>query len=226
MRHLHLIDCDSTQDVLKEQLSQGTSSESILVSCENQLKGRGRGDHTWASMSGTLCFSLSLSAHSIPSFTAIEISVLVARFFESKGRVIKLKWPNDLFNREDKKCAGVLVQSHSDIMMAGIGLNLFSESPEFGGVYEASFEVEKKSWCHELAEFILKNRYQNSADLTLDWEKRCRHLNERVSVEEAGVVKTGIFVGLGIHGEAVLRDGALEHHLYNGSLRISPTRLS
>ncbi len=226
MIHVHLIDCDSTQDVLKEQLSLRTSSETILVSCENQLKGRGRGDHNWSTMPGTLCFSLSLSPHPVQSFTAIEMSVLVARFFETKGRMIKLKWPNDLYTLDGKKCAGILVQTHADKMMAGIGINLFSESLEFGGVYEAAFEVEKKSWCEELAEFILQNRYLNDQKLTQDWQERCHHMNEEVSVEESGVLKTGIFTGLGLHGEAVLREGNLEHHLYNGSLRRVTTRLS
>lgn len=211
-------ECDSTQDVLKEQLRTHGSSRTLLVSCENQLKGRGRGDHTWENMSGTLCLSLSLDAHAIPSFTSLEMSVLVARFFEQKGRKLKLKWPNDLFNANGAKCCGILIQNGQEKMVVGIGLNLFSDRPEFGGIFESGFEIDKKNWAHELAEFIVSHRYHGPQDLKNDWEARCLHWNQDVVIKENNEEFKGKFISLGQHGEAVLKSHANEIHVYNGSL--------
>ena len=220
MMHLHLNECDSTQDVLKEQLRKEPQHRTYLVSCENQLKGRGRGDHIWENMPGTLCLSLSHDPHITPSFTALEISVLVARFFEKKGQRLKLKWPNDLYNQHGQKCCGILVQNSQDIMMTGIGLNLFSDHPEFGGIYEGAFELDKKNWASDLAEFIITHRYTSTPDLINDWELRCFHLGAEVRILENGEEFRGKFERLGEHGEAVLMTSHGETHLYNGSLRI------
>lgn len=220
MMHVHLIECDSTQDVLKEQLRMTAGTTTVLVSCENQLKGRGRGDHLWSTMEGTLCFSIGLAAHHVPSFTALEISVLIARFFELKGKKLGLKWPNDLFSSDGKKCAGILVQNSADMMMTGIGLNLFSESVQFGGVFDSAFPIDKESWSEEIAFFIIQNRYLKNSDLVSDWNERCLHLHMNVQIEESGERKSGIFMGLGENGEALLQTENGIEHLYNGSLKI------
>lgn len=219
MLHIHLIDCDSTQDALKEQLRNHSENECILVSCENQLKGRGRGDHVWQPMPGALYLSVNVTPHAVPSFTAIELSLLIARFIESKGKRLMLKWPNDLYTEDEKKCAGVLVQGSADVMLAGIGINLFSDSAAFGGVFESSFEVDKKSWCLELASYILSHRYPETETLRRDWEARCLHLNQEVTITEGETSTRGLFVGLGVHGEARLQTEAGTQRLYNGSLR-------
>lgn len=218
IRHVHVNECDSTQDILKEQLSD-SSLDNILVSCDHQLKGRGRGSNTWSVMPGTLCFSLSLRAHAEQSFTALEVSLLITKFFETKGKYLKLKWPNDIWNEDFKKCCGVLLQNSHNVMVSGIGLNLFSDSPEFGGVYDAPFESDKRIWAHDIADYIVKNRFERTEDLKREWDKRCFHLNTEVTITENGETFTGIFQGLGSHGEAVLITPDGEMHIYNGTLR-------
>lgn len=220
IKHIHLNDCDSTQELLKEQLNNQTGSEQILVSCENQISGRGRGENKWNSMPGTLCFSLNLKAHPVMSYTALEVSVIIARFFELKGKKLKLKWPNDLWNENSKKCAGILIQANQNVLLTGIGINLFSYDEEFGGVFPGAFEIDKKVWCLEIAEFIFNNRYQDLQTLRADWLSRCGHLNQLVKITEGNEVFEGVFQGLGEHGEAeVCSDGQI-NHIYNGSLRI------
>lgn len=219
-RHIHVIDCDSTQDILKEQLMAETSPVQFLVSCENQNQGRGRGENIWKAMPGTLCFSFNLEPHPVMSYTALEISVLVARFFETKGQVVKLKWPNDLWDTQGKKCAGILVQGSNNLFMAGIGLNLFSNDKNFGGVYEDAFEIDKKTWSNEIADYILANRYKDIRPLQKDWLERCGHLNQMVKVTEGSDVVEGIFQGIGDHGEALVCRDTKTVRIYNGSLRM------
>ena len=221
IKHVHLDECDSTQDRLKEQLNNPDHSEQILVSTDNQISGRGRGEKKWETLPGTLCFSLNIKPHTQLSFTALEVSVIIARFFEQKDRYLKLKWPNDLWDENLRKCGGILIQGNQSNLMAGIGLNLFSDNSEFGGIFSQAFSVDKKHWSKEIAEFILNNRYTDTEQLKRDWLSRCGHLNQMVQIIEGNDTTEGIFQGLGNHGEAeVCTDGKV-NHIYNGSLRFS-----
>lgn len=219
IRHIHLDVCDSTQDLIKEQTADG--SEAILVSTNKQQKGRGRGSNSWEEIPGTLCFSLTVEPHRVLSFTALEISLLISRFFEYEGSRIGLKWPNDLWDSKQKKCGGILVQGSGSKFYAGIGLNLFSSHTEFGGVFGETFEFDKKSWSLKIAEFILSHRYSDTETLRKDWEIRCPHMGYRVTISEGSEVNEGIFLGLGDTGEARLQTMEGTKSFYNGTLRIT-----
>ena len=220
IKQTHVNECDSTQDLLKEQLNKESPAETILISCEYQTSGRGRGDNLWKAMPGTLCFSLNIQPHAVMSFTALELSVLVARFFESKNIDLKLKWPNDLWNKDLKKCGGILVQGTQNLFYAGIGLNLYSSNESFGGIFDREFQFDKKELAREVAEFILNHRYSDTDQLQKDWLLRCGHLNEIVIIADGIDRIEGVFQGLGKYGEAlVCRDGRI-NKLFNGSLRL------
>jgi len=218
-KFIHIDRCDSTQDLLKEQLTQSEQDE-LTVSCEHQTNGHGRGINTWDDSPGTLCFSMTIHPHIKVTFTSLEISVLIRQFFAIKGREIKLKWPNDLITLDGKKCGGILVQNSGPHYLAGIGINLFQNPDAYGGIYETSFPIEKKEWAKELSHFIRSNRYQNTEDLAHDWIQSCAHINQKVRVFEGDNEISGVFSGLGPYGEAVLENDQGIQHLFNGSLRL------
>lgn len=218
-KFIHVDRCDSTQDLLKEQLT-GNESQQLTISCELQTQGRGRGVNNWRDSAGTICFSMSIHPHPKATFTALEISTIIADFFASKGKKIQLKWPNDLFSLEGKKCGGILVQSFGSTYMAGMGINLFQDGDDFGGVYEASFELEKKIWAKELSDSIRSHRYENTDLLVEKWKSYCFHLNKTVRIFEGIEETIGEFVGLGQYGEAILKNETGLHHMFNGSLRL------
>lgn len=211
--------CESTQDLLKEQLMHETVNE-LTVGCEQQTKGHGRGNNTWVDSPGTLCFSMTVTAHEKVTFTALEISLLILQFFSSKGKEIKVKWPNDLITLDNKKCGGVLVQNSGSYYLAGCGLNLFQNESEYGGIYECAFPIEKKAWIEELSDFIRAHRYDNTEKLSHDWLQNCSHSNQEVRIFEGDQETRGTFIGLGAHGEAILKNAQGIHHLFNGSLRL------
>lgn len=219
IRHIHVNECDSTQDLLKEQINNNQSTENVLVSCEHQTLGRGRGENKWTAMKGTLCFSMNLTPHSVMSYTAIEVSVLIAKFFKTKNQELKLKWPNDLWDTKLNKCGGILIQGSQNNFYAGIGINLFSSDKNLGSVFEAEFEIEKQRWAYEIAEFILNNRYTSSTKLRQDWLHSCGHLNQEVEITETGEKHRGMFLGLGEYGEALVLIDNETQKFFNGSLR-------
>ncbi len=218
IKHIHVDACDSTQDLIKEQTS--TDEETLLVSANKQLKGRGRGQNIWEDLPGTICFSLRIEQHKIMSFTALEISLLIARFFEFEGCKLGLKWPNDLWDSRMTKCGGVLVQGSGSKLIAGVGINLFSNNTLYGGVYLEPFEFDKKAWSFRIAEYILNNRYKDTEALSRDWELRCPHLGSSVTITEGSELMTGVFKGLGEFGEALLHTEEGEKKIFNGTLRI------
>lgn len=221
IRHIHVDECDSTQDILKEQLDTHGGEQTFLVSCELQSAGHGRGGKSWTYQTGSLCFSFNIKPHHIMSFTALELAVLIARFFETKGRAVKLKWPNDIWDKNHKKASGILVQGKDGHMLAGIGLNLFSTLEEFGGVYPEAFPFNRKEWAKDIAQFILNNRYEDTEKLKKDWNERCGHLGLGVRVFEGEEETRGVFLGLGDYGEARLDVNGEVKSLFNGSLRLT-----
>jgi BirA family biotin operon repressor/biotin-[acetyl-CoA-carboxylase] ligase len=218
IRQIHLNECDSTQDILKEQLKQNIT-DLILVSCENQNSGRGRGENKWKSMPGTVCFSLNIKPHDVLSFTALELSVIVVKFFETRSKRLKLKWPNDLWDETKKKCGGILIQTNQNLLVAGIGINIFSDDENLGGVFNQPFRIDKKAWAYELGKFIHDNRYDSTEHLKKDWLKRCAHIDQMVRITEADESFEGIFVGIGDNGEALLLIDSQIKRIFNGSLR-------
>ncbi len=221
IKQIHLEQCHSTQDVLKEQFNSEDEIETILVSCENQISGRGRGENNWSCMKGTLCFSINIPPHPLMSFTAIELSVIISDYFESKNRSLLLKWPNDLWDMNHKKCAGILVQGNQKNLFAGVGINLFSSEIEFGRVFDQECPLNKESLSQEIATYIVTHRIHNVETLKNKWLKRCGHLNKNVTIIEGEQKTRGNFIGIGEFGEALIETSIEIKKLYNGSLKIN-----
>lgn len=219
MKHIHLDSCDSTQDYLKEQLAQDQSEE-LLISCENQIQGHGRNQKKWEPLPHSLYFSFIVKPNEKVTWTAIELSVIISDyFFKRFGEELKLKWPNDIYDSRSKKCGGILVQQSHQKNIAGIGLNLESNQ-EWGGIFEKSpTQFSKKEWCADIVEYIMQNRISNTNDLRMRFLNRCMHYERQVSITEGDETHSGIFIGLGDWGEALIKDEQKTHHLYNGSLR-------
>lgn len=217
MKHIHLEQCDSTQDVLKEQL-KSNPEETLLISTNFQISGRGRGENKWVPTEGGLYFSVNLDPHPVVSFMAMEISVVIAEFFENHHRSVKLKWPNDIWDRQRRKCAGILVQGQNNHYLAGIGINLFSVDENLGGIFEDNFSINKETWSYEIASYITSHRIHDVEILQKKWLDRCGHLNEKVLIREGSDIVQGIFRGIGPYGEALLETTEEIKKIYNGSL--------
>lgn len=218
LKHIHSSVCHSTQDIIKEQLSADSSINELLVSTEQQVNGHGRGIKKWIDMPGSVCFSFIVKPHVIPSYTALEISVIILNFFRETD-LLKLKWPNDIINSSGLKCGGILIESNQSKMIAGIGLNLFSDNKEFGGIKSNPIPFNKKDLSIQLYQFITSNRYLSTELLKQDWIKYCSHLNKKVLITEDSQSYEGIFIGLGDYGQAIIQADDNQLQIFNGTLR-------
>ena len=80
MLHLHLSECESTQDRAFELIEQG--HENVLVSCEKQKAGVGRRNRKWFAARESLAISFNLRPSNPPTFTALELGALALAFIK------------------------------------------------------------------------------------------------------------------------------------------------
>lgn len=136
---MHGISCDysksteSTNDVAKEDAFNGLDAIQLYVTDE-QTKGRGRGNNTWATppVGSALLSSWSFQSAVVPT-PFITSMIGLGLFHAARATWPFLNWslkaPNDLYI-DDKKIAGLLVetltQGNQHRIIVGLGLNVFA----------------------------------------------------------------------------------------------------
>jgi BirA family biotin operon repressor/biotin-[acetyl-CoA-carboxylase] ligase len=137
---------------------------------DRQTAGRGRLGRVWNDGLGNFMGSTVVHlAPGDPSPTSIALLTGLAVHealtgFVAEGRVLRLKWPNDLLI-DDAKVAGILLEMKSGTVIVGIGINLagapevpgrkvaalsdFGPVPtrdQFAGALAEAFDIELQRW--------------------------------------------------------------------------------
>ena len=112
---------DSTNTELMRRARAGQTEPTLLVA-ERQTAGRGRMGRVWESAGAaqeaspaSLTFSLGLPlAPADWSGLSLAVGLAVAEGLDPDGSAgVRLKWPNDLWLADDRKLAGILVETAS-----------------------------------------------------------------------------------------------------------------
>jgi len=225
MNHTHLETCPSTQIFLKENLCDlrhKTGDENQLVSCLTQTAGIGRSDHLWTHFENALAFSCSFKLSAFITAPSLFLGVALIRYFEKNfKKKLGLKWPNDLYSLEGKKCGGLLCHAHGDTLIVGIGLNWGAvenhslNSLNAGAIFpdKKLCSEEKKSFPEKIYQSLLEElRCQD--DLITEWEKNCLHIGKQVILKNGKEEIAGVFRGITKEGSAIIEDKAY----HSGSL--------
>lgn len=211
---------DSTNTKAWELISENTPTGTVIIT-NNQLKGRGRHFNKWISIpSKSLTFSVILYPNALPN--QINLYSLIAGLSITDCLIenniqAQLKWPNDILIN-GKKVGGILCESKISggvikSMVIGIGLNINETIEEFpedlrNNVISLMIESEIQYQLEILLANILnhlEHRVQNRDEAQLiDWEKRCAHLNQKVTFNSGNEIVTGIFKGLSSTGQAII----------------------
>ena len=116
---------DSTNSELMRRARAGDSAPVLLVA-ERQTAGRGRLGRPWESAQHatqpiSLTFSLGLPlAPRDWSGLSLAVGVSVADSLDADGSIgIRIKWPNDLWTADDRKLAGILIETATAAASAG-----------------------------------------------------------------------------------------------------------
>jgi BirA family biotin operon repressor/biotin-[acetyl-CoA-carboxylase] ligase len=212
---------DSTNAKAWELVSENTQNGTVVIT-DNQTKGRGRQSNKWISIPDkSLTFSIILYPNAPPNkinLYSLIAGLAITDCLNEYDIQAKLKWPNDILIK-GKKAGGILCESKINggvikSMVIGIGLNVNDKTEEFPEVLRknaTSLMIENgKQYQLEilLAKFLnhLEHRIKNKETnlQLLDWEKRCAHLNQKVTFHSGNENVTGVFKGLSSNGQAVI----------------------
>ena len=120
----HYAEVGSTNDLAME-LARGDTPAGAIVSADFQTAGRGRRGAPWVAPAGSsVLMSLLLrpAAALPPAHLAILSGVGVANGLRALDVPAMIKWPNDIYV-DDRKVAGVLVETTGDAVVIGVGIN-------------------------------------------------------------------------------------------------------
>ncbi|RZK11827.1 MAG: biotin--[acetyl-CoA-carboxylase] ligase [Flavobacterium sp.] len=146
MKLIKLDAIDSTNDFLKELLTNNDPENFTIITAEAQNKGRGQMGSVWVSEKGknlTMSILVRDFLFDINQIYNLNISVAVAIITVLKGYDIpklSIKWPNDIMS-DNKKVGGILIENvikgatNIDSVI-GIGLNV--NQTNFDGLPKAS----------------------------------------------------------------------------------------
>lgn len=121
----------STLDKAHYLVEQKVFSPFTSVICHKQTAGRGQLRRKWESLTENLYVAIALP-NSYPFNTeaaAPAFGAIVAQALDNLGLKVALKWPNDLVqskNNSYQKVGGILLEERNDVLIAGMGINLFS----------------------------------------------------------------------------------------------------
>jgi BirA family biotin operon repressor/biotin-[acetyl-CoA-carboxylase] ligase len=128
---------DSTNQWMKNKLSEGGLPEGFVVRAGFQEAGRGQGTNRWESERGrNLLFSVLLRPEHIPIASQFLLSQLISlaivttlhQLFPDEKNSFSVKWPNDIY-WNDRKLGGILIENvlqgnRIKSCVIGVGLNI------------------------------------------------------------------------------------------------------
>ncbi len=126
----HHDEVGSTNAVAAERIATGAPA-GVVVVADRQTAGRGRLDRTWVDVPDGASLLASMTVP-LPERDATLVplvaGVAAADAAKRAGAHLRIKWPNDLVDAEDRKAGGILVERHEGPagpqLVVGIGVNL------------------------------------------------------------------------------------------------------
>ena len=130
IRHYYKI--GSTNSEAMYAAAEGAPEGTVFLA-EEQLAGRGRGDHSWHSARSAGIYCSVILRPEIPPYDALLLSLAAgvatrAAVLEVAPLPVDLKWPNDLLLGGKKFC-GILTEMHAEAtrvqhLVIGVGINV------------------------------------------------------------------------------------------------------
>lgn len=223
----------STNDYLKEFVSETTLENYTVITTNFQFQGKGQFDNIWHSKKDkNLLFSVLVKINDFKvmqqTYLNFAVSLAIYRALKSVLNDVKIKWPNDIMSRQKKIC-GILIENivkngkieHS---IVGIGLNVNQvDFPTYlKNVTSIKLDTKKETNCDLLLKKIVLSikeqikKIENKQFDTLqnDYKSVLYKMNEPTMFKD----KNGaIFIGKIIN---VSKQGKLEIELDDETIRV------
>jgi len=149
----HIEETTSTQQEARKLIAEGCAKTGDIVIADEQTAGRGRFGRTWISPKGGLYVTV---IHSADPLVSLKAGLAVVRALQSVGIKAGLKWPNDVL-AENRKIAGVLIETDGEHSLVGIGLNLAS-APLDSATCVARYvnKLDRIEWARMIADTLFE----------------------------------------------------------------------
>ena len=213
-------------------LAEAGAAEGTVVWARAQTGGRGRRGRRWDSPVGNLYCSTVLRPD-CPAPRAAElgfVAALAVADMVPAGRVVRVKWPNDVMV-DGGKIAGTLLESaigqsgHVDYVVAGIGLNVgfAPQLPEMrypGALLGSCVSVEQalERLTRGLAGRLDEWRRSGFEAVRRAWLAKAGPLGMEVDVKLSEGVVRGRFAGIDREGALLLDADAGPRRVVSGEL--------
>lgn len=196
-----------------------------------QTKGKGRIGNKWAtSDQGLFCsFAIKPNSYIFELFHyPYLIALIINQFLMSFKIYSKIKWPNDLLVNQ-KKISGILIESHENRLIIGIGINVNEERDVFLhqnlNATSMMIELNQAFIVTDLYTHLLKCIETNfdlysmqPQKIIEDWKKYTIHQNELVTCRVGTKVIVGEFTDIGEKGELILKQKEKRITVYAGEI--------
>lgn len=131
---IYLFDClDSTNQYALDHMSELENGDVILA--REQSAGRGRHGHVWHALKDQSMLASFVLKKNLPYEKIMHLSsyagYVLADILRAYGVKAWIKYPNDIYV-DDRKLAGILVETKANGAVIGIGVNLYDAPLETG----------------------------------------------------------------------------------------------
>jgi BirA family biotin operon repressor/biotin-[acetyl-CoA-carboxylase] ligase len=182
-----LEDIPSTQDAAAARAVDAP----VLVVAARQSAGRGRGGRRWETAPRALAASVAVRPDGWDGAQFPRLSLLAGLSARAVlGENIDCKWPNDLL-QGGAKVAGLLLEAAGDLVVIGLGVNLWWPDPPqgFGSLFDAdpgpgaAIDLASR-WCEDL---LARLERGPSAWGHEEYRLACRTIGRPVRWEPEGI---------------------------------------
>jgi BirA family biotin operon repressor/biotin-[acetyl-CoA-carboxylase] ligase len=221
---------DSTNEEARRLAGAG-QRDPVWISAARQTAGRGRRGRAWESPAGNLAATLLIApgkpaaeCAQLSFVTAVAAADAVAGFAPGAG--IKVKWPNDVL-ADGRKLVGILLESQSDWLAIGVGINLahFPMDTAFPATAICALGVpapDRDDALTQLAAHFAKWyevwRGEGFSPIRDAWLARAAGLGSRIRARLSNEETAGVFEGIDESGALILRENGAVRHIAAGEV--------
>lgn len=226
---IHLESVDSTNNYAANLAREGNLAPGTVILADEQYAGRGQRMAKWQSQPGmNLTFSyflddVNLSVEERFDLTKL-VSVTLSGLLKKRGLTSRIKWPNDLYIR-DEKIAGVLIEtqlSGNRIRSCIIGVGLNVNQTGFEDLNATSLKLETgihytirevlflfiQSWNE-----VVDSYKTNSLHITDTYHQLLYHLDEKAQYADNEGEFEAVLTGVTPEGRLMLkREGGIVNY--------------
>lgn len=208
-------------DIAREAAEQGHDGYFVIQAGE-QVSGRGRRGHHWASPKGNL-YQTILLRPSVPrqfwgqlSFViAVALSETVQDIANDPVPKIDLKWPNDVLI-SGRKMAGILIEAGDDFVLIGTGVNV-EHAPEdrakINDFADMSVDAVRDVFLSKIGEYYEIWQNDGFDSIRTLWMQKSYRKGLQIQANLKDRSITGIFHDIDKNGALILRSDQGEDYV-------------